>query len=292
MGVLIFFTEYGKDNTLDAACTSPAAVPYLDALGAAVVSLVTVASSREACFGYRFSETRRRWRLLAHLVRSGMLTKYFMEQLAFEEEQRSSWSPTWARESKAMIWLADYFSKWKGSNGKPAPPGNWANFGWTFGGVALSLLLISGLNQKIVQASDTYFLLVGSLGALNTLMYAIPNAPLVQPRNIIGGHLVSCAVAVLWMYVTNPAYLAIVPQWVTCALAPATAIALMGKLGLTHPPAGAACLIYVSAPYDSKVAALGWMYLLLPVLASALITMLMGIAWNNLCNKRQYPIYW
>mmetsp|Transcript_31891 Transcript_31891/g.80576 ORF Transcript_31891/g.80576 Transcript_31891/m.80576 type:complete len:571 (+) Transcript_31891:186-1898(+) len=293
IGVLAVFTRRSKDGDTDSPCASATAMPYLSALGAAVASLVAMARARENCFGHRLEEARRRWRLLRYLVRSGMLALHDQELLHHGESQRiETGCLAWATHSRVAVWLRAYFSKWRGSGGKPAPPGNWTSCAWTFGGVALNLLLISGLNQLIVAASDRFFLLVGSLGALNTLMYAIPNAPLVQPRNIIGGHLLSCAVAVVWMYFTDPAFVGWVPQWVTCALAPATAIALMGKLGVTHPPAGAACLIYVSAPLGSRVGSLGWMFLLMPVLASALITLLMGMIWNNMSKRRQYPLYW
>jgi CBS-domain-containing membrane protein len=221
-----------------------------------------------------------------------MLSLHARQKHSFKGEDPDDGKSTLFQKSRLCVWMKEYFCKWKGTGSKPAPSCNWTCFWWTFGGVAANLLLISGLNQLVIRASDVYFLLIGSLGALNTLMFAVPNAPLVQPRNIIGGHMVACAIAVLWMYFSSPLFLGLIPQWVVCALAPATAIAVMGKLGITHPPAGAACLIYVSAPFQSRVATLGWMYLILPILASAAITLVMGMAWNNLSKHRQYPIYW
>lgn len=62
--------------------------------------------------------------------------------------------------------------------------------------------------------------------------------------------------------------------------------------GVIHPPAGAACLIYVSASVDSNVYTLGWMYLFLPLLASDFICVVDAMLWNNLSKGRQHPVYW
>ena len=78
--------------------------------------------------------------------------------------------------------------------------------------------------------------------------------------------------------------------WVAKALAPATAIAAMAKLGLTHPPAGAACFIYISAP--AAATNQGWLFLLCPLLAGNIICCVMAMVINNLSDKRQYPLYY
>lgn len=53
--------------------------------------------------------------------------------------------------------------------------GNWTNFAWTWGGAFLALLIVSFANQLLTSSHDEWFLLVGSLGALNTLLFAVPS---------------------------------------------------------------------------------------------------------------------
>ena len=77
--------------------------------------------------------------------------------------------------------------------------------------------------------------------------------------------------------------------WIAKALAPATAIAAMAKLGLTHPPAGAAAFIYIASP---AAATDGWLFALCPLLAGNVLCVLMATAINNLSEKRQYPLYY
>ena len=62
------------------------------------------------------------------------------------------------------------------------------------------------------------FVMVGSWGALLTLLFSAPASPLVQPRNIVGGNLVSCVVAILFSYLTAEEYLNVLPLWLAVAL--------------------------------------------------------------------------
>jgi CBS-domain-containing membrane protein len=68
------------------------------------------------------------------------------------------------------------------------------------------------------------------------------------------------------------------------ALAVALAIAAMTKLGLTHPPAGAAALLFAGG-------GLGWTHLF-ALLIGNVVAIGMATAINNWSNKRQYPSYW
>ena len=81
-----------------------------------------------------------------------------------------------------------------------------------------------------------------------------------------------------------------IPQWVAVALVPATAIAINQRMGLLHPPAGAASLIFVSA--GKRITDLGWMYVLMPLLVGNLVCCAMAAAINNLSKTRQYPVFY
>ena len=74
------------------------------------------------------------------------------------------------------------------------------------------------------------------------------------------------------------------------ALAPALAIGAMARMGLTHPPAGAAAVIFSAG--GAMPESVGWMFLVLPLLVGNTICILVATAWNNLKTTRQYPSYW
>ena len=119
-------------------------------------------------------------------------------------------------------------------------------------------------------------------------------SPICEPRNVVGGGMVAGGVAVLFGYLVHGAGEANdesgpLALWIAKALAPATAIAAMAKLGLTHPPAGAAAFIYIAAP---PAVSQGWLFLLCPLLAGNVICCVMATAINNLSEKRQYPLYY
>ena len=78
--------------------------------------------------------------------------------------------------------------------------------------------------------------------------------------------------------------------WVRAALAPATAIAAMNFLGLLHPPAGAAALIFATAP--PALQSIKFMYLVFPLLVGNILSIIMATLINNLNKKREYPLYW
>ena len=143
------------------------------------------------------------------------------------------------------------------------------------------------------QTDGQYFLLLGSFGALMALQFGAPNSPLAQPRNALLGNSLAAAVAVVFRYLSGPndEHCGCLPQWAVVALAPATAIALSQRVGLLHPPAGAASLIYVAAA-PGKITSLGFMYLLMPLLVGNVFCCLMATAINNVSRARQYPLFY
>jgi len=166
----------------------------------------------------------------------------------------------------------------------------WELAAWSWFGVALTLLLLSGLNQLTLRLSEErYFLMLGSFGALLALLYGAPNSPLAQPRNAVLGCTVAAGVAVVLNYFSAPEHLSWVPQWVMIAIAPATAIAANQRLGVLHPPAGAAALIFVASP---RATDLGWMYLVLPLLVGNVVCCAVAMCVNNVSRNRRYPLFY
>lgn len=145
-----------------------------------------------------------------------------------------------------------------------------------FAGIALVSFLVQALPKLNL-------LVIGSFGASAVLLYGAPRAPFSQPRNLIGGHLLSAIVGVACFR-----YLPDIPM-LQEATAVATAIALMVATHTIHPPGGATALIAVIGP--QAVHDLGWGYVF-PVLIGALVMLLVALLINNLYERGSYPDRW
>src|SRR6476620_11088055 len=66
---------------------------------------------------------------------------------------------------------------------------------WSFVGSFFGIGIIAYLQSQMLPTSDVVFL-IGSFGASSVLVYGVIQSPLAQPRNLIGGHLVSALVGV------------------------------------------------------------------------------------------------
>lgn len=149
----------------------------------------------------------------------------------------------------------------------------------TFVGSFVGVGIIGLLNSHYLVANDNLYL-IGSFGASSVLIYGIINSPLAQPRNLIGGH-VFCAiigVTVQKLFGGEP--------WLACALAVSISIVVMQITKTLHPPGGATALIAVIG--GEKIKALGYMYVLSPVLSGVLILFLVALIFNNVRHRR-YP---
>lgn len=151
---------------------------------------------------------------------------------------------------------------------------------FTFIGAFCGIGLIGLLNSKYFTANDNLFL-IGSFGASAVLVYGIINSPLAQPRNVIGGHVISAIVGVT-IHKLIPGEL-----WLSSALSVALAIVSMQITKTLHPPGGATALIAnIGSP---KIHALGYWYVLSPVFTGVLLLVLVAIVCNNATAKRSYP---
>jgi CBS domain-containing membrane protein len=151
---------------------------------------------------------------------------------------------------------------------------------WTFIGSFLGIGLIGFLNSKYFTAYDNLFL-IGSFGASSVLIYGLINSPLAQPRNLIGGHVI-CALVGVTVHKFIPNEL-----WLSAAFSVSLSIVLMQITKTMHPPGGATALIAnIGSP---KIQALGYFYVLSPVLSGVIILLLVAILCNNATNHRSYP---
>jgi CBS-domain-containing membrane protein len=151
---------------------------------------------------------------------------------------------------------------------------------FTFLGSFTGIGLIGLLNSNYLQAYDNMFL-IGSFGASSVLIYGIINSPFSQPRNLIGGHLISAIIGVtIHMLIPNE-------LWLSCAASVSLSIVIMQMTKTLHPPGGATALIANLG--SEKIKDLGYFYVLSPVLTGVLILLVVALIFNNLTPHRSYP---
>jgi len=151
---------------------------------------------------------------------------------------------------------------------------------WTFIGSFLGIGLIGIINNRYFTTNDNIFL-IGSFGASSVLIYGVINSPMAQPRNLIGGHLI-CALVGVSIHKLFPAEV-----WLTSALSVSLSIVLMQITKTLHPPGGATALIANIG--SAKIQALGYCYVLSPVLSGVMILFLVAVMCNNATPHRTYP---
>ncbi len=175
-----------------------------------------------------------------------------------------------------------YVSKMRG--GAKSPPGvGLGEIAWSWIGSAIGIGLCGYLSSNFLEARDLT-LLIGSFGASAVLVYGAVKSPFAQPRNLLGGHILSGIIGVAcWRLCGGPV-------WVGPALAVSIAIAVMLATRTLHPPGGATALIAVIG--GDKIHQLGFLYPFVPVGLGALILLIVGLLVNNVSRYRRYPEYW
>ena len=125
---------------------------------------------------------------------------------------------------------------------------------------------------------SNYPLIAAPFGAAAVLVFAVPNSPLAQPRNLIFGNLIGGIVSLLMVYLFGS------EPWVM-ALSVATAIKLMQLTKTLHPPGGAVALVGVMSEAN-------WTFVFTPVLAGSIVLLFCTLIFNNLMPDRSYPRHW
>lgn len=178
--------------------------------------------------------------------------------------------------------LKTYFAKMAGLTQSP-PRVGWLEIFWSWLGSFLGIAAVEGLQYYYCEGTDLV-LLIGSFGASAVLIFGATKSPLAQPRNFLGGHIISALIGVTMVKLCGPFL------WLAAALAVSLSIAAMHATKTLHPPGGATALIAViSGP---KILHLGYLYVLIPVAAGAVIMLLVALLVNNLALGRRYPEFW
>jgi CBS-domain-containing membrane protein len=139
-----------------------------------------------------------------------------------------------------------------------------------------AFLGIAALGFLTIQTAQPC--IAAPLGATAVLVFGVPDSPLAQPRNVIGGNVIGALVCVVLVHFfgTDP--------WVMAA-AVATTIKLTQLTRTVHPPSGAVALLGVLTNAS-------WNYVLTPILAGSLIIVLCTVLFSHAAPGRAYPKHW
>ena len=157
------------------------------------------------------------------------------------------------------------FSRMKGGDICP-PRKPLSKVVWSWLGAFLGMYLIAILSSFTEVNILKSMFLVGSFGASAVLIYGAPQAEFSQPRNLIGGHIISAFIGV-----SLQKYLVL-----DIALLGALAVALIAIIG------------------TAEVHSNGYYFVISPVAIGTLILLAIALVVNNLSRDplRHYPRYW
>jgi CBS-domain-containing membrane protein len=139
-----------------------------------------------------------------------------------------------------------------------------------------SFLAITATSYLAVKTNSP--LLMAPFGATSVLIFGVPESPLAQPRNVIGGNLLGALVSLIILHFLGSS------PW-TMGMAVSTAIGIMQFTGTLHPPSGAVALVVMMTKPD-------WQFLLTPAFEGSMILVLCAVIFNNLAEERTYPKHW
>lgn len=121
---------------------------------------------------------------------------------------------------------------------------------------------------------------LASMGATAVLLFAVPHGALSQPWAVLPGHVLSGSIGVgcaTWL-----------PEgWLAAALAVGLSVSAMHYARCMHPPGGATALAAVIG--GPEIQALGFGFLLAPVLLNVLTILSVAVVFNGLFPWRRYP---
>jgi len=147
------------------------------------------------------------------------------------------------------------------------------------GGI-LAIMITSWMTHIFIGPVAAPYLLA-AMGASTVLLLGAPHSPFSQPWSFVGGHLVSAAIGITCaMYLHN--------IYLSAGLAVGLSIIAMYYLRCIHPPGGATALLTVIG--DQKIHAMGYHFILMPVLANVVILLSVALLINRLLLRRQYPL--
>ncbi|MDT8860270.1 HPP family protein [Alkalihalobacillus sp. MEB130] len=174
-------------------------------------------------------------------------------------------------EIRKSVSLHTYLRKMKGDSSKE-PNFRIGESLVSAGGGLIAMTIIS-----VMAVSLGYPMALGPIGASCLLVFAAHQGPFSQPRQIIGGHVLSTGAALsIWDLFGR--------SHVTIGITLAVVLLLMIITQSMHPPAAASAIVAINSQA-------GWGFLF-TIFISALIVVGISVLYNNLFKDRTYPKKW
>lgn len=178
--------------------------------------------------------------------------------------------------------MMEFFRKMSGTTKSP-PRVSFSEIAWSWIGAFFGITAVAYISYNILEGTDL-IMIIGSFGAAAVLLYGANKSPLAQPRNLMGGNVISAIIGVTSYNVFHN------HMWLAAPLAVATAIATMHATRTLHPPGGATALIAVIG--SEKIHNLGYLYAIIPIGLGAAIMLIIALLVNNIPKNRRYPEFW
>jgi CBS-domain-containing membrane protein len=139
-----------------------------------------------------------------------------------------------------------------------------------------AIVAVSALSY--VAMTTQSLMLLGSFGASALLLFALPDAPLSQPRSVIGGHLFASVIAVACLTLFGP-------QWWAVGLATGLGVGFMMLTRTVHPPAGSnAIIVFLAKP--------SWGLLVFSTVTGTVVLVAIAVIYHRTTRRHKYPRYW
>ncbi|MEM5571111.1 HPP family protein [Aliarcobacter butzleri] len=169
--------------------------------------------------------------------------------------------------------MNNYLKKFIGKKEKILDNSTFKDILFAFIGSFIAITIIGYLTKNYNN-----LLVMGSFGASCVLLFGFHKSPFSQPRNVVFGHFLSSLTGLFFLHFVGNDY-------ISMALALATAITLMMTTKTVHPPAG-------SNPLIIFLLGVNWDYLIFPTLVGSVVLVIVSLFYNNLHKNRIYPQYW
>jgi CBS-domain-containing membrane protein len=133
-------------------------------------------------------------------------------------------------------------------------------------GATLGIVLL-----QVLSETSNIALLVAPFGATFVLVFALPESPLVKPRNIIGGYLIATIIGITFYQLmgNNP---------LSLGLAFGLSFVLMQLTKTLHPPAGSVPLLIMFSEID-------WSFVISPILLGVILILIYEKFYNFVLKK-------
>jgi CBS domain-containing membrane protein len=146
-------------------------------------------------------------------------------------------------------------------------------------GAALAIAAVIVVSRDVLDQTGAA-MVIGSMGASAVLLFAVPHGALSQPWPVLAGNLLAAVIGVTCARV-------IPDQAAAAAAAVGLTIGAMHLCRCIHPPGGATALTAVIG--GPAVHALGYGFVLRPVLLNVLTIGAVAVAFNSRFSWRRYP---